>query len=103
MKKIYKFLPLLAVLLFFFQNTTGQNSSPVLSGRFDLGSPSLRWRTLYVENIDASGNVKIGNNLVVSGLATFNNVQFNSRISFTGLGAGFLSTDASGILRAGPL
>ncbi len=103
MKKIYAFSVSILFLIVIFQEAAGQNLIPIVNNRFDLGSPSNRWKTLYVNNIDASGNERIGGTLGVAGLTTLGRLQINGLTTFTGIGPGILTTDAAGKLSSGPL
>jgi Chaperone of endosialidase len=103
MKKIYTSSLVILMLTFFFLSTSGQNLIPLINNRFDLGIPSSQWRTLYVNNIGASGNVNIGGALGVTGMTNLNGLQVKGPATFTGIGSGFLSTNATGALTAAPL
>ena len=48
-------------VLFVFGQASAQNSIPGISN-LNIGSPANRAGTIYVNNIDASGNAKIGGN-----------------------------------------
>src|ERR1700722_5455688 len=81
----------------------GQNLTPKSDNRFDLGAADNRWRTLYVNNIDALGKVNIGGTLGVAGMTSLGGLQVQGPATFTGIGSGILFTDATGALTAGPL
>jgi hypothetical protein len=47
----------------------------------DLGSSSQRWQDVYVGNLDASGNITINGNTVVTSNVTANNVTANTDVN----------------------
>jgi trimeric autotransporter adhesin len=100
MKKIY----LLSLFVSFLaaQPASAQSSIPIINN-INIGSPANRVGTIYVNNIDASGNAKIGGTLDVTGVSTLNKLKIKGATTFSGFGAGVLSTDASGLLKSGPL
>src|SRR5450432_426799 len=99
MKKFY-FLSL--SVLFVFGQASAQNSIPGISN-LNIGSPANRAGTIYVNNMDASGNAKIGGTLDVMGVSTLNKLKIKGTTTFSSFAAGFLTTDASGLLKSGPL
>ena len=100
MKNIY--LLSLSVLFLTAQKASAQSSIPIINN-INIGSPTNRVGTIYVNNIDASGNAKIGGTLDVTGVSTLNKLKIKGATTFTGFGAGVLTTDASGLLKSGPL
>jgi hypothetical protein len=86
MKKLYAFSTPTFILFFFLQRALAQDVGPFLSDRFSLGSPTIYWKALYVNNITAYGNVSVGGGL-----------------TFPSLGAGILTSNASGVISSGPL
>jgi len=106
MKKIYAsslFILILSIICTNSSGQSGQNLIPQSNNRFDLGAAANRWRNLYVNNIDASGNVNIGGTLGVTGITSLGGLQVQGPAKFTGIGAGILAIDATGALSAAPL
>jgi hypothetical protein len=103
MKKIYASSLFILILTIIFKDSSGQNLIPLINNRFDLGTSANRWRTLYVNNIDASGKVNIGGTLGVTGTTSLAGLQVKGPATFTGIGSGILFTDATGALTASPL
>lgn len=50
--------------------TLSGNAYPATTGSKDLGSPSLRWNTVWAATADYSGDVAVGGNLAITGLRT---------------------------------
>ena len=103
MKNFY--LRSLSVLvgIVFFQDSLGQNLVPLVKNTFDLGSVTRNWKTLYVNNVDASGNITAGGTLGVTGISSLGGLQIKGPTTFIGFGSGVLTTNASGVLSSGPL
>ncbi|HEY2348267.1 MAG TPA: hypothetical protein VGH64_04590, partial [Puia sp.] len=81
MKKIYASSLFILILTIIFNDSSaqpGQNLTPQSNNRFDIGAAANRWRTLYVNNIDALGNVNIGGTLGVTGTTSFTNLSTQS-------------------------
>ena len=99
------YLQTLCVLagIVFFQDSSGQNLVPFANNTFNLGNATRNWKTLYVNNIDASGNITTGGTLSVTGITSLGGLQIKGPTSFTGFGAGVLTTNTSGVLSSGPL
>jgi trimeric autotransporter adhesin len=100
MKKFY--LLSLSVLFLTVHQTSAQSSIPIFNN-INIGSPTNRAGTIYVNNLDASGNAKIGGTLDVAGITTLNKLKIKGATTFPGFTAGILTTDASGLLTSGPL
>ena len=86
MKKIYAsslFILILTIICKDSSGQPGQNVTPQSNNRFDLGAAANRWRTLYVNNIDALGKVNIGGTLSVTGTTSLGGLQVQGPATFT--------------------
>ncbi len=86
-----------------FQDSSGQNLVPFANNTFNLGTATRNWKTLFVNNINASGNITAGGTLRVTGISSLGGVQIKGPTTFIGFGSGVLTTNASGVLSSGPL
>ena len=86
-----------------FQDSSGQNLVPFANNTFNLGTATRNWKTLFVNNINASGNITAGGTLGVTGISSLGGVQIKGPTNFIGFGSGVLTTNSSGILSSGPL
>jgi hypothetical protein len=87
MKKIYAsslFILILTIICKDSSGQPGQNLTPQSNNRFDIGAAANRWRTLYVNNIDALGKVNIGGTLSVTGTTSLGGLQVQGPATFTG-------------------
>ncbi len=90
-------------LLALLQSASAQNLVPFIANRFDLGSIGKYWRSLYINNVNASGNISVVGTLGVTGNTTLGLLQIGGPTTFAGFTSGILSTNASGLVSSGPL
>ncbi len=103
MKNFYLQFLHIMVGIIIFQDSSGQNLVPFANNTFNLGTAARNWKTLFVNNVNASGNITAGGALGVTGLTSLGGLQIKGPTTFIGFGPGVLNTNASGVLSSGPL